>query len=100
MNGLIRKIIGIVCIVGGVVWSVMFPKTGAWLRPDFVASAALGLGLILPGVILFLIPRVKGAVAVLAILLIESILLNGFLFSWAREATRFIQQMVEQPSAK
>ena len=89
-----RKIIGVVCVVGGVVWSVMFPKTGDGLRPDFVASVAVGLGLIIPGVILLWIPRIKGVVAVLAVLLIESMLLNVSLIFWAREAARFIQQSV------
>ena len=90
----VRKIIGVVCVAGGVVWSLMFPKTGDWLRPDFVASAAVGLGLMIPGAVLLWIPKIKGIVAVLAILLVESILLNAFLVSWAREATRFIQQSV------
>ena len=87
-----RKIIGIVCVVGGLVWSAMFPKTSDWLRPDFVASVAVGLGLIIPGIILLWSPRIKGVAAVLAVLLIESILLNVVLASWAREAARFIQQ--------
>ena len=90
----IRKIVGIVCVVGGAVWSAMFPKTGDWLRPDFVASVAVGLGLIIPGVILLWIPRITGGVAVLAVLLVESILLNVSLIFWARETARFIQQSV------
>lgn len=100
MKSPIRVFAGIICMAGGIVWSVFFPKTGDWLRPDFVASVAVGLGLIVPGIILLLGQRIRGVTTALAILLVESLLLNVFLFSLAREALNFVQTMVEQASIK
>jgi predicted acyltransferase len=90
------KVIGIICILAGLTWSVFFPKSNELLRPDFVASVAVGLGLIIPGVIVLFFTRKRAAVSALAILLVWSVLLNACLFSWARAATDFIRKNAEQ----
>lgn len=90
-----QKLIGSICIVSGLVWSAMFPKTKEILRPDFVASVAIGLGLIIPGVIILFFRKSKSLVLSISIMLVWSLLLNVFLFSYMRESTRITQRFVE-----
>jgi beta-xylosidase len=83
-----RIFIASICIFAGVIWSVMFPKTADILRPDFVASAAIGTGLILSGFIMLFLKKHRNASGILSIFLIWSILLNLFLLSYAKYAAR------------
>ena len=53
----ILKAMGLLSILGSLVWWMPFPKTTDMLRPDFVASVAIGLGLVIAGVILFTVNR-------------------------------------------
>ena len=55
----IRTVVGSILIVCGVIWLIMFPKTNGVLRPDFVISAALGLGLIGTGVLFLFLKKSK-----------------------------------------
>jgi len=95
MQRLVPKILGIVCIVAGLGWSLLFPKGGYFLRPDFVASVAIGLGLIIPGIIMLFITKARALPSILAILLVWSVLLNACLFSWAYE----VIVLVRSPAA-
>ncbi|MBU4285377.1 MAG: hypothetical protein KKD76_00600 [Verrucomicrobia bacterium] len=93
------KILGVICIVAGLVWSVLFPKTGYFLRPDFVASVAIGLGLIIQGVIMLFIARTRALLSTLAILFVWSVLLNVFLFSLFHGANTFIREFAAPKSS-
>jgi predicted acyltransferase len=93
-----QSLIGCICIVSGLVWSAMFPKTHEILRPDFVASVAIGLGLIISGVIILFFRKSKSLVLSISIILVWSLLLNVFLFSYMRETIRFIHEFVENTS--
>lgn len=89
----IKIIIGGIFIVCGVVWLMMFPKTSDVLRPDFVISAALGLGFIGTGVLFLLLKKSKMLLVTLFILLLWSVLLNVCLFAAIRYATDFIKEV-------
>lgn len=91
MQRLAPKIIGVVFIITGLVWSAVFPKTGYFIRPDFVASVAIGLGLIIPGIIMLFITKTRALSSILVILLVWSVLLNACLFSWAYGATVLVR---------
>jgi hypothetical protein len=88
----ILKVLGGISIVAGIVWTILFPKTSDLLRPDFVASLAIGLGLIIPGIILFFLTRSRILPTCLLILLVWSLLLNLFLFSYTHQTVDFIQK--------
>jgi hypothetical protein len=94
----VQKLIGSICIVSGLVWSAGFPKTQEILRPDFVASVAIGLGLIIPGVIILFFRKSKGLVLSISIILVWSLLLNVVLFSLTRYSARVFQEFVEKTS--
>jgi hypothetical protein len=79
--GIARRIIGALLLALGVQWSIMFPKTTDVLRPDFVLSVALGIGLILPGLVLLAMPRLRPWPTFFGLLLVWSLLLNLVLAS-------------------
>jgi len=81
---IIRGIIASILIGCGVVWSIMFPKTSDLLRPDFVASVALGMGLIVTGALFLFLKRPTILVGVLLILLLWSALFNVCLLAQLR----------------
>lgn len=91
-------IIGSILIFAGVVWSLMFPKTKDILRPDFVASVAIGAGLIIPGFIILFLKKHRMVSSILSILLIWSILMNLFLFSFVKDSAKVIREMMEDGS--
>ncbi len=78
-----QKIINIVLasilIGAGVFWSIMFPKTTAIFRPDFVGSVAIGVGLVASGVLVFSVKRSRVLHFILSLLLLWSLLLNAVL---------------------
>ena len=63
----------------------MFPKTGEILRPDFVGSVALGVGIIVTGILCFFMTRTRAAILVLSILLLWSLLTNVVFLALLRE---------------
>ena len=93
-----RMLVGGIFIIAGVIWSVMFPKTTDIFRPDFVASAAIGAGLILAGFIILFLKKHRIGTGILSILLIWSILLNLFLFSYAKYSVNAIHKMTQNSS--
>jgi len=56
----------------------MFPKTREIFRPDFVLSVALGIGLLVTGMLCFFIKRSRVVVLLLSIILLWSALANVF----------------------
>ena len=90
--------VGGIFIVCGVVWSIMFPKTSDALRPDFVISVALGVGLIVTGVLFLLLKKSKMLVSALLILLLWSVLLNVCLFVTIRHTVDFIKGTAQTTS--
>jgi hypothetical protein len=85
--------IGSIFIIAGTVWSIMFPKTTDLFRPDFVASVAIGVGLILPGIGILFVKRSTALPSVLSILLLWSLLLNAFLFSEMWGLAKLVSQI-------
>lgn len=90
----IKMVIGTAFIITGLVWSIMFPKTIEVLRPDFVASVAIGIGLVISGVLILFFKKSRVLQGVLSILLTWSLLMNAFLFCWAREAMQVMVDLV------
>ena len=62
----------------------MFPKSREIFRPDFVLSVALGIGLLVTGVLCFFIKRSRAVVLLLSIMLLWSALANVFFFAQLR----------------
>lgn len=92
----IRIIFGCVIVGCGIVWSIMFPKTGEILRPDFVGSVALGVGIIVTGILGFFMTRSRAVLLVLSILFLWSVLTNVVFLALLRvdyEAFRDIPAM-------
>jgi len=75
---IIRTVFGCLIIALGIIWSIMFPKTREIFRPDFVLSVALGIGLLVTGVLCFFMKRSRVAVLLLSIMLLWSTLANVF----------------------
>ena len=73
-----RTVFGCLIIACGIIWSIMFPKTREIFRPDFVLSVALGIGLLVTGVLCFFIKRSRVVVLLLSIMLLWSALANVF----------------------
>ena len=92
-----QQIAGTVLVIAGTVWSVMFPKTSDVLRPDFVASVAIGIGLIVPGVLVFKAMRSNLFMIALCTLLLWSLLANVFLVCTIRDWIRSARE--QQQSA-
>ena len=97
MKGLtiIKIVLASVFIGAGVFWSIMFPKTTDIFRPDFVASVAIGVGLVASGVLIFLVKRTRVLLFILSLLLLWSLLLNAALFSHVKYATEFVKDFVQ-----
>jgi hypothetical protein len=74
-----RRVVGIVLVLAGVVWSVMFPKKGDVLAFDFVGSVAIGLGLILTGFLVYRLTRARLVPTTMGIFLVWSLLMNACL---------------------
>ena len=91
----VKAVIGTIFVVAGVIWSIMFPKTAEVFRPDFVASVAIAMGLILPGIVILFFKKLRALPTVLSILLFWSLLLNVFFISWIKTATRALQGIAQ-----
>ena len=86
---IIRIVLGCLMIGCAVVWSTMFPKTTEILKPDFVLSVAVGLGLAASGVFCLLLTKRRAAVLVLSTLLLWSALSNVALLAHMRAFREF-----------
>jgi hypothetical protein len=95
-----QRIAGALLIIAGAIWSILFPKTADILRPDFVASVAIGIGLIIPGVVIFFSTKARGLTIVLATLLLWSLLLNAVLISQVKAMTAAMRSLVQTTEVK
>lgn len=77
-----RAVLAAATICAGCVWFVLFPKRAS-LDTDMVASVAIGIGLVGPGVLLLFERRLGRLGTALAILLLWSVLANAVLYSEA-----------------
>jgi hypothetical protein len=82
---IIKIVLASILIGAGVFWSIMFPKTTAIFTPDFVASVAIGVGLVASGVLVFLVKRSRVLHFILSLLLLWSLLLNAVLLSTIKD---------------
>jgi len=89
----IRIIFSCVVVGCGIVWSIMFPKTDEILRPDFVFSVALGLGLIVTGIFCFFMTRSRAALLVLSILFLWSMLTNVVVLALLRGGLEIVRDI-------
>ena len=94
----IRTVIGTIFVVAGVIWSIKFPKTADVFRPDFIASVTIGMGLILPGIVILFFKRLRVLSTILSILLFWSLLLNVVLISWAKTVGKIVQEIAQENS--
>ena len=92
---IIKIVLASILIGAGVFWSIMFPKTTAIFRPDFVASVAIGVGLVVSGVLVFLVKRSRVLCFILSLLLLWSLLLNAILFSTVKSAAETLKDLVQ-----
>ena len=93
-----RLLIGACATLAGVVWIVMFPKTGNVVRPDFVWSLVVGVGLVGTGGIV-LLRQFKSPLAITAsLVLLWSLLCNVGLLAANREYARLLTSMVAHSS--
>jgi hypothetical protein len=95
-RSVVRAVIGTIFVVTGVIWSIMFPKTADVFRPDFIASVAIGMGLILPGIVILFFKRLRVLPTILSILLFWSLLLNVVLISWAKTVGKIVQEIAQE----
>jgi cell shape-determining protein MreD len=98
-RSVVRAVIGTIFVVAGFIWSIMFPKTADVFRPDFVASVAIGMGLILPGIVILFFKRLRVLPTILSILLFWSLLLNVVLISWAKTVGKIVQEIAQENSS-
>ena len=89
----IRITFGCVVVGCGIVWSIMFPKTGDIMRPDFVFSVALGVGLIVTGILCFFITKSRAVLLCLAILLLWSVLTNVVFYALLRGSLEIVRDI-------
>ena len=94
---IIKIVLASILIGAGVFWSLMFPKTTAIFRPDFVASVGIGVGLVASGVLVLLVKRSRVLHFILSLLLLWSLLLNAVLLSTVKE---FVQPLTNMESNK
>jgi hypothetical protein len=92
---IIKIVLASVFIGAGVFWSIMFPKTTEIFRPDFVASVAVGVGLVASGVLIFLVKRSRFLLFILSLLLLWSLLLNVVLLSEAKSLTEIVKDFAQ-----
>lgn len=97
---IIKIVLASIFIGAGVFWSIMFPKTTAIFRPDFVASVGIGVGLVASGVLVFLIKRSRVLHFILSLLLLWSLLLNAVLLSTVKDFVQFVQTNTNMGSNK
>ncbi len=90
----VRTVVAVAIICLGIVWSIMFPKTKDILRPDFVASVALGFGLMVTGVLIFFMTKSRSLTIVLLILLLWSALCNIALYAHSREIAQIVPDLL------
>jgi predicted acyltransferase len=50
----LKLTLGAICIIAAIVWSIRFPKSADIMRPDFVISVVIGVGLFATGCVLVL----------------------------------------------
>jgi len=96
---IIKIVIASIPIGAGVFWSIMFPKTTEIFSPDFVASVAIGIGLVASGVLVFFVKRSRVLHFILSLLLVWSLLLNAVLFSIAKYASEAFQDFAQTKSS-
>jgi len=92
----IRTVVAVAIIGFGLLWSIMFPKTKDILRPDFVFSVALGLGLIVTGLLIFLMAKSRVLPIVLLILLLWSALFNISFYAKLRDMAHLTRHLLER----
>lgn len=85
---IIKIVLASILIGAGVFWSIMFPKTTAIFRLDFVASVGIGVGFVVSGVLVLFVKRSRVLLFILSLLLLWSLLLNAVLLSTVKD---FIQ---------
>ncbi|MHC4110844.1 MAG: hypothetical protein ACYSUY_07200 [Planctomycetota bacterium] len=95
VSKIIKIVLASILIGAGVFWSIMFPKTTAIFRPDFVASVAIGVGLVASGVLVFLVKRSRVLLFMLSLLLLWSLLLNAALLSQAKAVTEIVKDFAQ-----
>jgi hypothetical protein len=105
----LQRIIAIVLIGAGVVWSIMFPKSMS-LHWDMVLSTGIGIGLVGTGLLVMCGNRKRLPILTLATLLLWSLVANAYLLAWQDDiadagmewmAERRNQPMqADQPSAE
>ena len=88
-----RIVFGCLIITCGIIWSLMFPKTREIFRPDFVLSVALGIGLLVTGVLCFFIKRSRVVVLLLSIMLLWSALANVFFLAQLQSLREIVQDI-------
>jgi hypothetical protein len=71
----------------------MFPKTSDMMRPDFVLSVALGVGLIVTGILCFFITKSRAVLLCLAILLLWSVLTNVVFYALLRGSLEIVRDI-------
>lgn len=92
---IIKIVLASILIGAGVFWSIMFPKTPAIFRPDFVASVAIGVGLVVSGILVFLVKRSRVLHFILSLFLLWSLLLNAVLLSTVKDFVVHINTNME-----
>jgi hypothetical protein len=91
-----RRWLGVALLILGVIWSIGFPKgTAEPLRPDFVMSIAIAVGLVGSGGLLLTLRRRTWTTIALSIALLWSCLANVTLYAIARDYLRQIRQADE-----
>ena len=96
----IQRIAGVVIFLAGVVWSIGFPKKSDLLAFDFVGSVAIGLGLLVGGVVVYTLERKRLAVTATAFTLFVSLLVNAYLMAEMRGWQRMSLEQREQAANK
>ncbi|MBE0545909.1 MAG: serine/threonine protein kinase [Verrucomicrobia bacterium] len=89
----LRKAVGISFILLAMVWSILFPKTREIFRPDFVASVAIGLGLLCWGIGILILRRANAWRVAFSLALVVVILLSAFLISQAAEGRKAVSRL-------
>ena len=92
---IIKIVLASILIGAGVFWSLMFPKTTAIFRPDFVAPVGIGVGLVASGVLVFLVKRSRVLLFILSLLLLWSLLLNAALLSQAKSLIEIVKDFAQ-----
>jgi hypothetical protein len=92
----VRRWLGVALLILGVIWSIGFPKsTTDPLRPDFVMSIAISVGLFGSAGMLLALRTRSWTVLALSIALLWSCLANVTLYAIARDYVRQIRQTDE-----